>query len=58
MFTEATRTFLSEVHSHFTLQKRQTATGKANYSPDIYHSARQSNKTGCFRNFLFLYLYF
>lgn len=44
---------LSEVPNHFTLQKRKTATGKAHYAPDIYHSARQSNTLGCFHNFCF-----
>lgn len=51
MFTEATQYLLSEVLNHFTLQKRETATGKANYSPGIYHAARQSNIVGCFHNF-------
>lgn len=41
-------TLLSEVLYHFTLQKRETATGKAHYKPDIYHSVRQSNTGGCF----------
>lgn len=46
---------LSEVLKHFTLQKRKTATGKTNYSPDIYHSARQS-KAVLFLSFRSVYL--
>lgn len=43
---------VSEVLHHFTLQKREAATAGDNYSPGIYHSARQSYTPACLPFFL------